>query len=138
MKMTPEAWDMVPNFDPAIDNFGNPLLMEVDLIFKIQNFRDRVGLGVIIHCGTNKEHSKTGEHYKGNAIDGHVKGKLDLLDIFVAAIRSGFMGIGLYPWGFHLDDRAGPLALWGSMNGKHQALTSVNIDILRAAYRIHY
>lgn len=135
MKMTPDIWAKVKHFDPAVDNFGDPNMMEVDFIYMLEKFRIRVNAPVFIHCGYELTgHVEKSIHGDGRAIDGHVKG-YDLLDLFLAAERTGFTGIGLYDWGFHLDKRPGPAARWVKINGEYLAMNAVNIDILRKRYK---
>lgn len=112
--MTIEDWKKLRYFTIR-EAFGSPFLMNRDLMFMLDDYRDHLGklngnTSFIIHCGfSTKGHSTSSQHYVGRAVDGHVSDMI-LLDAFVAAVKFGFTGIGLYPcWsphgGLHLDNR---------------------------------
>jgi len=86
-------------------------------------------------------HSTGSQHYKGRAVDVIVPG-ISLLDVYLAAERFGFPGIGVYTWwklrgrqvgGLHLDERQETPARWASpAEGEYVALDAqwirVNIN----------
>ncbi|HDL19933.1 MAG TPA: hypothetical protein ENH30_01510 [Nitrospirae bacterium] len=138
MKMTREMWEQVKYFHPyrenSPDNFGDPLAIEQELVFNLDLFRIRICRPVLIHCGTDKEHSGTGQHPLGRAVDCHVAG-VDLLDMFLAAERIGFKGIGVYQWGLHLDVRVGGIARWCKLSKTYLPLEAKYMDVLRRIYQ---
>ncbi len=131
MKMTPDLWNKVKFFGPD-EAWGDPGKVSVVLVFKLDEYRKKIGKVFWLHCAY--ENRETGEHPNGTAADGHVNG-MDLLDMFLAAEKLGFRGIGLYSWGIHLDVRAGDTARWCRINGVYQPLNAKNIDHLREVYK---
>lgn len=107
-KATVETYKKLKYF--SIDeNWGDPLQMEQELLFKLDALRALVGRPIVIHCGYAKDgHTENSQHYLGRAVDVHIVG-MDLLSQFLAAERFDFTGIGLYPFwsnpGLHLDVR---------------------------------
>lgn len=134
MKMTPDLWSKVKFFTPD-ENWGDPGKVSAVLVFKLDEYRQKIGRAFNLHNAYETAgHSATGEHPKGTAGDGHVKG-MDLLDMFLVAEKIGFKGIGLYDWGIHLDVRVGDSARWCRINGVYQSLNAKNIDHLREVYK---
>ena len=109
--MTLLDWKKFKWFTPS-ENWGNPLLMDIELIEKLELMRDIAGSPLRIHCGNQpeKKHVTNSFHYVGQAVDGHFE-SLSMIDAFLIIEKCFFGGIGLYPqWnqkhgGFHLDTR---------------------------------
>ena len=131
--MNQKDWGKV-RFFTKNENWGDPLMMERDLIFLLEELRGRFDCPFVIHCGYETSgHTQNSQHYRGNAVDFHVVGPqfLDAIDLIGRYIgpaptgfdRDGVIGLGIYPhWrdpGFHLDLR-GYRARWGavSLGGK--------------------
>lgn len=99
--------------DSTVDRWGDPSKIDGVLLQKVDAFREMLGLPVYVTSGYREGGPK--EHGRGLALDvvvpqftGH------LLDLFFAASRFHFNGIGLYrdwKWngiacgGLHLDNR---------------------------------
>ncbi len=121
--MTDKDWEVMQHFSPD-ENWGEPNRMSSELVYELDAYREFIGKQIFVSCGTNKSHKRESQHPHGLAVDimfpGH--GVLDLVDLFHAALRFGFKGIGLYNhWrydgevigGMHLDWRiARHRALW--------------------------
>ena len=130
-------WDIIDHFGPH-ENFGDPEKISYEMMLRADIFRARSDLSFIILCGTQGKH-KGKTHGQGIALDGYAKG-IDLLDMYIAAERSGFIGIGLYDWGIHLDIRTGDPARWVRIDyedapSEYLAMNAVNIDKLRTSYK---
>lgn len=109
-------------FDPKslVDNWGLAAKISRDLLLKLDEFRDRTGMPVIVTSGFRL--GDKGQHGLGTAADIVVPNwSASVLDLFFLAERIGFKGIGVYPdWqyggkvvgGLHLDVRAGNTARW--------------------------
>jgi len=119
--MTSANWDAIKYF--SIDeNWGDPYMMNSELMFALEALRGFVSKPIMIHCGYEERPKKTSQHNFGRAVDLHIFG-LSLWDQFNVAQRfRSFRGIGVYPWwnnpGLHLDTRPlgkyEPIATWGS------------------------
>lgn len=105
-------WKDIKNFSPTEKGFGgidyanriDSLLME-----KMDHLRDYVDRKIIIHAGyAIKGHSPNSMHYIGRALDFHIE-DLSVSEMFIAALRFRFTGIGVYPYwnnpGLHCDNR---------------------------------
>jgi len=122
-------------FEP--DEFGDwwPM-MSPDLLRKLDEFRERLGVPVMISpaagsLGRNLGMFDLSQHNvdlwgEVRAVDIMPVG-VDLETAYDAARAVGFTGVGLYPdWspypGLHLDVRPGPVALWSGwrVNGEQQ------------------
>lgn len=117
------AWDKVLYFkkDSKTDNWGDPDLIEDELLLKIDRFRYACGSPVIITSGAGGKHREGSFHYKGQALDLIILNRPKIvhpIDAIFKAFKCGFTGIGYYPdWryhgmqvgGYHLDigDRPG-------------------------------
>jgi hypothetical protein len=134
--MTNSSWDSIKFFKKTED-WGDWTKLHVDLILGLDAFRNFVNKPIIIHCAYSiSGHSDNSYHYKGMAVDLHVK-DLSLVDQFLAVSRFDvFNGIGLYTdWehpGLHLDIR--PLkcrfdydARWLRAHGVYLPLVAENI-----------
>jgi len=115
-------WSLVDHFN-INENWGNPLLINEDLIYKLDGFRKELGVPIIITCGTQGKHKAGSFHYTGDAVDFVISDSCiyDPLDIAFLALRFGFSGIGYYPhWklngkevgGWHLDLTTKRKAMW--------------------------
>ncbi len=125
-------WTLVNHFTKD-ENWGNPFLINEDLIYKLDGFRKELGVPIIITCGTQGKHKAGSFHYTGDAVDFVIADRcaLDPLDIAFLALRFGFSGIGYYPhwklWGkevggWHLDLTTKRKAMWlGVMEKGEQA-----------------
>lgn len=132
--MTDALWLKVKHFSPN-EAWGNPNKMCVELIYKLDKYREAIKVPIYVHSGTGGTHYLTGEHPKGNAIDGHAN--IDLLDLYIQAERIGFTGIGLYEDFIHLDMRL-KVARWTRIDGKYLALTAETLDEVRKRYKVLY
>jgi hypothetical protein len=106
--MTDEEWKKLKYFK-ITENWGDPYKMDYQLLLALEKFRSMLNKPITINYGTQGSHVSGSYHYKGMAVDLHVKG-MELFDVFMIAIRiPEFGGIGLYPeWnnpGLHLDIR---------------------------------
>jgi len=144
--MTPAEWKTLKHFKPT-ENWGDPSRMDLKFMQELDAFREYVNTPILIHCGTQGEHVEGSAHYMGIAADLEFP-KLTLaglLDMWIAAQRFQFGGIGLYPgWrgvdgeirgGLHLDGRKGRRALWMREPTPMQTYIAVNVENLRK-YRL--
>lgn len=88
------------------------ILIDMELVEKLQVLRERVGRAVIISSGyrTTAHNAKVGgatksQHLLGKAADIKVSG-YPAETLAVIAEEVGFRGIGIYTWGIHVDTRA--------------------------------
>lgn len=98
--------------------FHEPEKINHDLLYKLDAYRDYIGVSIIITSSTDGIHTPNSQHYLGNAVDIVIPDrKGSLIAQYLIAERFNFNGIGIYPdWcyngdvigGFHLDVR--PLA----------------------------
>jgi hypothetical protein len=135
--MTDEDWPKVRRFKPS-ENWGNWRRVHRDLIFTLDAFAEFVQKPVIIHNAYDQTgHTDGSYHYKGMAVDFHVKG-LNVFDQFLAVVRfDGFNGLGVYPFwnnpGIHGDirpksNRLLPDSLWMRNGaGEYISLTWQNL-----------
>ena len=115
--MTEKDWAKLHWFNKK-ENWGDPDKMSPVLLNEMDAFRFHTGKKIYVSYGTQGVHEKNSTHYYGLAADiifPEVAPK-DLPDMFIAASRFNFTGIGLYPhWklngtilgGLHLDHRRG-------------------------------
>lgn len=119
--MTPDDWKKIRYFTPA-EKWGDPQKMDFNLIYNLDRLRRYLKRPIIIHCGYETR-EKGGYHPQGKAVDCHIEG-LHVIEMYAAASRFRFGGIGVYPWwnnpGLHLDTRPVPKgesrAIWGSLS----------------------
>lgn len=86
--------------------------LDPELIEKLEKLRQRIGQPLIINSGyRTPEHNKAvggaenSLHVEGKAADiRKVKG-LTIDEMGILAEKIGFVGIGLYTWGIHVDVR---------------------------------
>ena len=103
-------------------------LMSPDLLLKLDEFRARLGVPVMISPAPGALGRHLGSSLSQHNVDmwGEVRAAdvmplgADLQTAYRVAREVGFHGIGLYPdWkphpGLHLDVRPGPLALWSGL-----------------------
>jgi hypothetical protein len=123
--MTEQDWQKVKHFTAA-ENWGDPTKMNSALVFELDAYREFVGTPIVVSCGTNKQHLEDSMHPSGDAVDILFPEKklTDVFELYLAAMRFGFGGLGLYNhWraaadgeiigGLHLDWRRDPhRALW--------------------------
>ena len=131
--MTPEMWTKLKYFKPT-ENWGNPAMMDSNLIYILEFMRIYVNKPIQIHCGYSLDgHSPQSFHYKGLAVDLHIV-ELNLLDQYLVAELFDFRGIGVYPYwntpGLHLDirpsDEIGKQTRWyQDKDKKYHPLTSI-------------
>jgi len=124
-----EDWHLVRHFK-AIE-FNKPEYMDEDLIFELDTLREFLGRPIKISASfAESGHSKDSQHYKGFAADIKCEG-LHPIDFFVAALRFKFNGIGLYPWGIHVDTRilrnGEYKAFWCQIGGVYKPLNRANL-----------
>jgi hypothetical protein len=128
--MTKTLWEKIDNFIPR--EFGC-VDMDGILIYTLQEMRKYVKRKMIIHCGYEKR--KTGYHPLKCACDLHVE-NMHVIDQFLIASRfDNFNGIGIYPWGLHLDTRLKNKtaydARWISVKkGEYLSMTADNLKLL--------
>lgn len=117
--MTPKQWEKIRHFDTS-EAWGDPALMDPNLILELDSLRTYIGRRIVVHCGYEARDGK-GYHPLGQAVDCHAEG-LHPMEFYIAASRFSFGGIGVYLWwsspGLHLDTRRAKRsdfrALWGS------------------------
>lgn len=87
------------------------ILIDSELVEKLQVLRERVGRPVYVNSGyrTSEYNKKVGgvensQHLYGKAADICVSG-VNPSVLFEFAKQAGFRGIGLYSWGIHVDTR---------------------------------
>jgi uncharacterized protein YcbK (DUF882 family) len=142
-RMTFMDWEQLTHFKPVgtQDRWGNPNLMDRELLFALEDLRNYTGRAIHIHCGYDKRDTPSW-HEHGKAVDLHIEG-LSVIDQFIAASRiDSFNGMGLYFWwnnpGLHLDTRPKTgqhmvNALWLSpTRGKYIPLTESNLRAILA------
>lgn len=123
------TWTKVKKYfkkDSKIDKWGDPDLISDDLLLRLYDFRDWLGLPIyILHGVKTGGHSASSFHYPRKDKDGKQIGAcaVDIVipdydespfDLILTATRFGFTGIGYYPhWkykgittgGLHVDTR---------------------------------
>ena len=73
MRMTVASWNMMKHFKPG--ETTQPMLMDQDLMFKLDAMRGWVGKPFIVHASYATDgHSTDSMHYQGKAVDGHFVG----------------------------------------------------------------
>ena len=73
MKMTNQDWEEIDHFSPT-ENWGNAYKMDKNIIYLLEYLRIVFQHPFIIHCGyANSGHSSNSQHYKGKAVDFHIK-----------------------------------------------------------------
>lgn len=109
MKATPEVYESLRHFS-VLEDWGDPLEMEVDFLLALDEARHRVGRAFHIHsafrAGAVAPSGNPSNHALGRAADLHIAG-LSVVDQFLAVERLKIpFEIGLYPdWnrpGLHL------------------------------------
>lgn len=138
--MIDSDWALVKHFSKT-ENWGDPDKMLKELVLELDAYRDFVATPIFISCGTNKQHLEDSQHPAGRAIDimFSEKKKEDLFGLYLAALRFGFRGVGIYPsWeykgqvigGMHLDWRetTGAKSLWMGVQGEDGKQAYVALD----------
>jgi len=118
--------------DPfKMNGFTILLLEKIRHIYRLKYDKDA---SFVIHCGFETSgHTPNSWHYKGYAVDFHIKSKLSFWNQYYAVLTilndlqvAHLVGFGIYPdWnspGFHLDTR-GKIARWGFVDGEQVPLT---------------
>ena len=122
---SPETWSKVRNFKPnsVTDKFGDPYQISDELILRLDDFRNFLGIPIFITSGVRR--SKAKSYHSSIIKDGFQAGycaadivipryQYSPFDLIMDATRFGFNGIGYYPhWkfqgetvgGLHLDCR---------------------------------
>ena len=95
--------------------------VDVGLLDLIQRVRDHYGKPVIIHCACRclahnaaLGREDTSQHTKARAIDFHIE-SIPHEDIYIwidNGVLKGKCGLGIYPWGVHIDNRTDGPARW--------------------------
>jgi len=134
MRMTIASYNTLKHFSQT--EFPDPLMMDQDLMFKLDAMRDTVGLPFIIHASYATEgHSPDSTHYQGLAIDGHFEG-LSAVDQYLISEEWNWNGLGFYvAWNFpgiHVDVRIlapyeKAARWWRDENGIYHAVTPEDI-----------
>ncbi len=99
--------------------------MSHSLLLAADDYREFIRTEILVLCGTQKEHTRFSKHPKGEAMDVTFlsRGDTPLFELFLAAFRFGFTGVGIYPhWtyngkqvgGLHLELTEGetPRKMW--------------------------
>ena len=131
------------NHFSANENWGEYNKINPALISELNKFRSFLGKPMIVLCGTQGSHCANSYHYQGLAADLCIQRGITLIDLFIAACRFEFYGIGIYhDWrynnerviGFHLDIRQlDPLwdgkyrAHWLSTSDKYLPINTENL-----------
>lgn len=143
--MKKSDWNKIEHFTRS-EKWGDPEKMNLMLLIELDRYRDYLKRRMIIHCGTQGKHTPDSQHYHGFAVDLHAEG-IPLFDAFIAALRFGFTGIGIYPqkkkkkgdpgWynpGLHLDKRSAQYrAIWTRINGVYRPVDQEILKYLKAA-----
>ncbi len=137
-----ETWAKLKHFTPTgVDNFGDPDAISDVLLFRLDDFRNFLGVPFYVTNGVRSEDINRASYHtrrKGAcAVDvvipefqGHP------IDLIFAAMRFGFSGIGWYPhWefkglkcgGLHLDTRPLGIEPDGTQNYGHSMWMAVKI-----------
>ncbi len=137
-----KSWSEIPNLSAGPDA-GDPSFLVDDLVRELRAFVAFVNTPVLVTSGYRPQ-SQTGQHPLGRAVDVIFpkKKRTDLMDMFFAASRFNFRGVGVYPdWklggvphgGLHLDVREAPAkSLWvGSDQDGKQVYLALTVEILR-------
>lgn len=99
--------------------FGASLpFLAVDLLEKLDEFRDRLGVPVVLSSpnsgGLFRFDGGTSQHAFGRAADLRWPVGIDPRRVFEIAQAVGFQGVGVYSWGIHVDTRPGSrFRSWG-------------------------
>lgn len=102
-----------------LHNYGDFSMLSVELLRELQKLCDFLGQELQITSGYRA--SDTSQHGQGLAVDIVPTKPIKLLDLYLAAERFKFTGIGVYPdWsngklitgGLHLDIRPAGIARW--------------------------
>jgi hypothetical protein len=86
------------------ESWGDSERMNDAFLRCLDEFRHFIGIPVRVLCGTQGEHAAQSKHYIGCAADITFPelGKWTLFELYLAACRFGFTGIGIYPhWREH-------------------------------------
>lgn len=121
--MLSSDWESLRYFTVS-ENWGDPDLMEVELVTELDAFRHKAGTPIMVTSGTRGKHAPNSQHYIGKAVD-IIFPEIPLHklpDMFLMAMRFNFRGLGIYPFwelsgnitgGLHLDIRdANERAMW--------------------------
>lgn len=104
----------IRDFKPyEVTRVGSKLAqIQLKLMVQAQMMRDVLGRRVRIICLTRGKHKPKSYHYDGRAMDFVLyveDGAISISDVFKAAIKAGFCGVGIYwngvAWSFHVDTR---------------------------------
>ena len=100
------------------EKWGEYWQIKVPLVYWLDKLREHVGKPVIIHNAYSTDgHAENSYHYRGLAVDFHVKG-MSPVELFFQILKFPFQGVGLYRWGCHTDLRSsGIKKLWRRKNG---------------------
>ena len=133
--MHTDAWKKYSNFS-EVEPWGNPSLIDEQLVILLQSIRDHAQKPIIIHAGTQGTHAPRSLHYIGKAVDFHIQNMCVLDQYLIAEKIVGCGGIGIYPFwnnpGLHIDIRHTHLgARWiQSADGSYQALNAPNFYLI--------
>lgn len=96
----------------------NEVIVDKELLNKLQEFRDIVGIPVVLNSAYRTPEYNQSEggaensyHTKGKAVDIPLLEGYTVEEMVDIAERVGFDGIGKYSWGIHVDVR-GYKARW--------------------------
>lgn len=117
-------WDTYKHFSEQ-EAWGDSSRMSHALLKELDLYREFVRTKITVLCGTQGEHARFSKHPKGEAVDITFleRGDTPLFELFLAAFRFGFTGVGIYPhWkcegklvgGLHLERTEGetPRKMW--------------------------
>lgn len=137
--MKSNDWASIKHFS-ATEAWGDVARISPGLVRTLDQYRDFIDTKIIITCGTQGAHTEGSQHYLGTAVDVVFPdiSKKDLFDLFIAALRFPFNGVGMYPhWkpygGLHLDVRSAPSkALWlARLDGEKQVYIDFKLNELK-------
>jgi uncharacterized protein YcbK (DUF882 family) len=115
-------WSKLKHFkaDSQVDKWGDSTKLDETLLLKLDRFREKIGLPVIVTSGFRP--GDKGQHGLGRAVDFVVpQWRGGLLDLYFHVERMGFTGIGIYRdwvyanqkvYGVHVDMREGEASRW--------------------------
>ena len=113
--MTNEDWLKVKHFTQN-ENWGRPEFIASELVFILDNYRTFIGQKIVVVSGTQGTHEQNSYHPIGLAVDIAFPDARpgESFDLWIAALRFDFQGVGYYPkikfngrevGGLHLDVR---------------------------------
>lgn len=107
--------------------------LSFSLLSNLQKFRDLLNVAIVFSKPTDGglfREDGTGQHTYGRAADLKWPVGVNKRRVVELARQAGFTGIGVYPWGLHVDVRptAGHVATWGRIYKENGDYTDVSLE----------